>query len=290
MSNFSNNANDHGDEEEYEDDIGELEGNLDTIPESQPDFTREPGKKTHRGFNPESVQNASQIPNARFVTTQRGPVININNETFEVTQFRPEIIDQIRRRQQEEPHRPINPDYHGDVEHPRYQQNPTYRPTREEYRDERDYRRDPRDDYQDNNYPRDNDYRQEHNPRDQNYRQDQDTRQLPARTRASTLEQQREGKGKMIDLTDKDLSLVDDGSSYPRIKAKTQNISIFSPLLTGWNKSGLIFVLILLFMNPYAQDLVFHKIPHIQNVHIMLLFKCILIVAIWHIINGYILV
>ena len=298
MSKYSNDKNNDIDNEEYEEDLGELESNLDKIPESQPDFTREPGKKTPRGFNPEVVQDASQIPTARFITTQRGPVINIDNQTFEVTQFRPEIIDQIRRRQQEETRRPplLNSDY--PLTNINYSRDPRdqeyYTQTRNPSGHLGDLR-DPRDLRDSRNYVED--YHDEYNKReshDRDYSRDSRDREYyqqpkPIHTKAAILEQQREGKGKVIDLTDKDLSLVDDGSSYPRTKPNMHNTTIFSPLFNGWNKSGLIFILIFIFMNPYTQNLIFNKIPYLTNVYALLIVKCIFIVILWHLINGYML-
>lgn len=278
MSKYSDEIQDPASEDEYEDEIATLD-NIGDLPESRPDFTREPGKKTTKGFNPESVNNASQIPTANIVNTQRGPVVNIDNQTFDITQFRPEIIEQIKRRQEME--RTYQQQYPP-------QHDPRYPPPRTQHPPPQQPQH-PQPQYPPQHLPQhDPRYPPQHDPRypPQEY-YTQPTNEIP--TKESVLEKQRQGKGKVIDLTDNNLSLVDDGSSYSRVKPKFHDKTMLTPLFVNWNKTGLIFILILVLMNPYISELIISKIPYISGPYVSLLFKSVLIVITYHLINGYLL-
>ena len=245
MSNYPGTTN-----STYTNDVNALEENLETMPESHPDFTREAGKKTVIGFDPETIVDASQIPDAYYVETQRGSYININNESIDLVKFRPEIISQIKNRQMQQQPMQQQP----------MQQQPMQQSDMEQYQ-----QNDPR--YAN---PR---FVQENNP---TYTQ-------------STFDQRPGPMHKVIDLTDANLSINDECSSHSRKIPNLPVKSIFSPLLCGWKRSVFLFIMILLLMNPVTSETIAFHIPQFINPTILLVFQIALITVLCHVMNGYIL-
>lgn len=235
------------------------------IPTSQPNFNKPVPKQRKKGkqIDPSAISSAKQIPDAYIEETDNGPIVIIGNNSYPITSFNPRIIKEIQQREQYMEDQDQYQDTGG------YQQQPYYPPQQHQQYLSNPYEHVPRG----------------HGPLGPQYepRLSREEYERLMYERERNLRKQA-GNEKLIDLTDRNLG-SDDGTSHSR-KKPDLNQSMLTPLITGWKKSSVVLVLLILFFNAYS-DTLFSKIPYLSNPYILLLTKVILVTVINHIIQAY---
>ena len=110
-----------GDMCDYNEGVDDLMDNIETIPQSQPDFDNR-NKKSNR-FDPSSITDARQIPTAKIAYSENSngdhiPSVFIGNTPYPITSFIPSVIAQIQERQdrpQQPKQQPSNPAYNAEM-------------------------------------------------------------------------------------------------------------------------------------------------------------------------------
>lgn len=227
------------------------DGDFQNMPTSQPNFR-------DKQFDPSNISSIHQIPTAYIVTSERGPVVNINGETFPITLFNPRIINELQNRQAMEEQ---NAHQMMDV------------PNRDQFYDQGYGRLEPVQYQEQMTGPPFGRNAEQQHMFPMQYQQSQRSGHQPVQKHKN-----------LIDLTEVELS---DNSCTSHTRKQVNN-SILTPFLTGWNKTILIIVLLSLFFNPYI-DTFIQKVPYLSNPYILLGSKILLIAIINHVITGYLM-
>lgn len=118
-------------DETYTNDMEELVSNINNIPQSQPDFNQIKSKrKKDKHFDPSSIMDAKQIPNAYIAYSDNDegepiPSVYVGNVPYTITMFMPNVIKQIQERQNrqdqmhQQPNHRLNDHYEARVDETR---------------------------------------------------------------------------------------------------------------------------------------------------------------------------